>query len=433
MIRRLVAAYVAVCIGYFSCITPARAFAPIAVLAAPQVVSAGASYGVAALAGLIGLAGLYLEISDLDGNKARVPLKEGADAEPPAPSAAPSAPPLSSGAQPDTYASCGRAYAGDTGYGWTELCSVCISGWMTWGGDRICIRTSDGFQYTQANTGVTCPPGYSSSGSSCVLSNPRQATPDKNCDLKFSASKYMYYNDADCPSGPTIDHSKAVPGLRSDGDVAFVAGKDSQGNPVLAKVLNQRDPQTGAVTQRVLQYFRQSGANVETTTVTMNPQAVVQSVSTSTSPGQLTSPSTSPSASTTPDNATTTPQAQTDPTKQPILQFPDDYAREPTTQAIKSGVEQLHRDLTDTTTLDDPAIPGSQEFTDSFFKDAFTGLKGWQLPAHSSQCPTGALDLFGEHLVIDAHCTLISNHWSALQAAMAVVWTLMALFIVLRA
>lgn len=454
MTNRFLAFLAAVLFTFSSVVTPARAFAPVAVLAAPQVVSAGAAYGVAALAGLIGLAGLYLEISDMDGNKARIPLKEGADAEPPAPSAAATNP----GTQMPTY-----LYSVQSGYNCNvgsysspgELCTAARSccannaSWQCQVGNSSETSCRLDWYNNGAYSGpamtlpvskvngapqVTCPSGYIKSGSSCVLSNPREAAPDKNCDLKFNASKYMYYNDADCPSGPTIDHSKAVPGLRSDGDVAFVPGRDSQGNPVLVKVLNQRDPSTGAVTQRVLEYYRQTGANVEKTTVAMNPQAVVQSVSTSTSPGQLTSPSTSPSASSTPDNATTTPQANTDPTKQPVVQFPDDYARENTAQRTATAVENLLKPETAPT---DPSLPESSQFRDSFFKDTFSGLKQWRVPAHTSQCPTATFDydLFGKHfhLVLDAHCTISEQIRSLLSAAMIVFWSITALFIILWA
>jgi hypothetical protein len=252
--------------------------------------------------------------------------------------------------------------------------------------------------------------------------------------LTFNAGKYMYYNDADCPSGPTIDHSKAVPGLRQDGDVVFVPGRDANGNNLLVKVLQQRDPQTGAVTQRSLEVYRQRDAtNVDVTTVTLSPAAQVQTVSQTVQPGQITNPSTSPTASSTPDVATTTPTANVDPTKQPTIVFPDDYARENTSQATKSGIDQLHKDLTDTESVDDPLIPEASRFTDSFFSGTFDGIKGWSLPSHSSVCPTGTFAFNNTTYTMDAHCQLANNHFGALQAAMAVVWSLLALFIVLKA
>lgn len=113
--------------------------------------------------------------------------------------------------------------------------------------------------------------------------------------------------------------------------------------------------------------------------------------------------------------------------------FPDDYARQSTLQSVDSGIATLHRDLTDSTNIDDPSIPEQSQFTDNFFADTFDGLKGWSLPGHSSQCPAGTFTWNSTSYTFDAHCQLVNNHFGALQASMAVVWTLLALFIVLKA
>lgn len=444
LIRRAIAAYVAVSIGFFSCVQPARAFAPVAVIGAAQVVAPGAaSYALAALAGLIGLTGLYLELSDDQGNKARMPLSDRPDAEP----AAPSAPSNSSGSVQTRYIG-----GGQTHDSYSAACSAAFSFQqmsdppptnyeyvLTVNNGSQCAYasryipsgwTSGDYPLTVGTTtGLVCPSGYVESGGSCVLANPREATPDKNCDLKFNARKYMYYDDADCPSGPSIDHSKAVPGLRANGEIAYVYGKDSFGRPVLLEVLRQGDG-----TQTVVRQYVQSGANVQTTTATVNATTgAIESVSTSTNPGQITAPATAPSDPATAANPTTTPTATTDTTKNPEIVFPDDYAREPTLQATKTAIDQIHTDLTEKESMDDPTIPGSSEFTDSFFSGTFDALKGWQLPGHSSQCPVGSFDWNGTTYSINAHCQLVADHFNALQAAMTVVWSLLALFIVLRA
>lgn len=118
--------------------------------------------------------------------------------------------------------------------------------------------------------------------------------------------------------------------------------------------------------------------------------------------------------------------------------FPSDYARhgEATTAAngIKDAVGTLHGDLTGTTTTGDPVEPTSGDMPG--WGSTFSSLLGWQLPAHGSSCPTPSLDLafmgLGSHSMT-MHCTLINNHFDALNAAMMVVWTVLALFVVLRA
>jgi hypothetical protein len=60
------------------------------------------------------------------------------------------------------------------------------------------------------------------------------------------------------------------------------------------------------------------------------------------------------------------------------------------------------------------------------------------LPQHLSQCPSATLDLSGVLGVsrvysFDAHCGLIADHFGTLSGAMGVVWTVLALFLVLKA
>lgn len=113
--------------------------------------------------------------------------------------------------------------------------------------------------------------------------------------------------------------------------------------------------------------------------------------------------------------------------------WPDDYARQATVASIDAGIAQLHQDLTRTEDKADPDIPESSRFTDAFFSGTFDALKGWQLPGHTSQCPVGSFSWNSTTYAIDAHCQLVNDHFNALQAAMTVVWSLLALFIVLRA
>lgn len=64
---------------------------------------------------------------------------------------------------------------------------------------------------------------------------------------------------------------------------------------------------------------------------------------------------------------------------------------------------------------------------------AFTGLKGWQLPVHASQCPTSSFAWNGNTYTFDAHCQLATDHFAAFRGVMTLVFSLSALFVVLKA
>lgn len=113
--------------------------------------------------------------------------------------------------------------------------------------------------------------------------------------------------------------------------------------------------------------------------------------------------------------------------------WPDDYSREGTLQAAKAGIDQLHKDLTDQQSTDDPSRPADSVFTDAYFNGTFDTLKTWSLPGHTSACPTGSFVWNSVTYTMDVHCQLFNDHMSTIQAAMAVVWSILALFIVMRA
>lgn len=60
-------------------------------------------------------------------------------------------------------------------------------------------------------------------------------------------------------------------------------------------------------------------------------------------------------------------------------------------------------------------------------------LKSFVVPGHQSICPTPSADLFGKHLVLDGHCSLLDTARPTLYAVMAFAWLALAMFIVLAA
>lgn len=120
------------------------------------------------------------------------------------------------------------------------------------------------------------------------------------------------------------------------------------------------------------------------------------------------------------------------------VNFPSDYSRAgEASTAAKSITDALGPKLDKITeTGTDPADPlqaDNSVFNNAFFNGTFTNLTGWQLPSHTSTCPTSSFVFNGSSFTVNSHCQLIADHFTALQAVMVVVWTVLALFIVLGA
>jgi hypothetical protein len=124
--------------------------------------------------------------------------------------------------------------------------------------------------------------------------------------------------------------------------------------------------------------------------------------------------------------------------------FPTDYARQGEAAAAANplGVklDTLHADLTQKVDGPaDPTLPPTSDFEDGFFKGTFSKLLAWNLPPHTSTCPTTTmnLDFFGRPLTLkmDEQCQLLNDPAVATVAAVSfdVSWLIAALFIVLWA
>jgi hypothetical protein len=76
-------------------------------------------------------------------------------------------------------------------------------------------------------------------------------------------------------------------------------------------------------------------------------------------------------------------------------------------------------------------IPTAQEILDPIL-NLLPGHKGFSAPSVQGQCPTPTIELYGSH-TMNAHCTLIEQNKSIIQAAMTFAWAAIALFIILSA
>lgn len=337
--KRPLSFFLAVLIGWGSVTQPARAFAPPLIYAAYMTASvSGSTYTLAALAGAIGIAGMYLTIQDAQDNAVRIPVGPNANNQPPAPAAAAT----TTGTTQTASARCGEILAMLGSTSTPNGCTVTTTyqsngtsyysgGYYSCGYNRITASSTGGcesynrtfpndgtYSYYQAQPNTTCPSGYTMSGSTCVLQEARQATDDKTCDILVTNGQFATANDMNCPA--TVDGSKVSPMLRDGKVIAY--GTNSSGQPLMWEVT------PGAQTYTVKEYQQIQTATqtqIKTTTATVDAAtSTVTSVQTQTSPGSMSSPSatTAPTVTTQadPTTATNTPTVTQDQTKPADLQ-----------------------------------------------------------------------------------------------------------------
>lgn len=76
-------------------------------------------------------------------------------------------------------------------------------------------------------------------------------------------------------------------------------------------------------------------------------------------------------------------------------------------------------------------IPSAQKILQPIL-DLMPSLKNFQVNTPPGTCPRPVIDLYGHH-VMSAHCDLIDNNKTLIQAAMVFAWAVVALFVILSA
>lgn len=230
--------------------------------------------------------------------------------------------------------------------------------------------------------------------------------------FRFHKGPLGWIADPTDPDWDTVPAKKAA--LSAQSSLSF-AGSNAAGQAT------QLDLQVNASAQVQMQARTQiDAANVKSRELILSPAMDPVSFTESVYPATSTAPGTAPG---------TSPGTET-----PTITFPDDYARQATTLASSQTLSKIETALTKVDAAPaDPVVPDAAEFQTAFFSGTFDALKGWRLPAHSSQCPSGSIPLFGDSFTVNAHCQLFADQSESLNAAMAVVWTIAALFIVLKA
>lgn len=165
---------------------------------------------------------------------------------------------------------------------------------------------------TPSTSPATCPAGYTLSGSSCVLSDARVASPDKACDYSRSGTTLSQY------AGDSVDCSGSALHPAVSASAMTLGGVDGGNNPVLISITPSSSG--GSVVQVQRQTTVNGQTQVQTTTITVAPDGTVAGTQTAAQVGTITL---DPSTQT--GTATTTGPA---PAPAPQLQFPTDYARQ---------------------------------------------------------------------------------------------------------
>lgn len=289
--------------------------------------------------------------------------------------------------------------------------------------------TNDGsyldlFPHVTATT--TCPGGYTASGSSCNLSNARAAVTDGKVDLTRGASGYT---NTDKDSSAAADFSKTANGETQ------VWGKDSQGNPMVATVKPDGVNTRLTVQKQVASADGQSTVKSDNYIIN-NSTGAVTAVGSGTTSGTIALPDTAAGSPAVTSGAAVNPVAATGSgtgTGTGDIVFPSDYARSGeavnAANIVKTAVNAVGDKLTNSVDVSDPTAP---DYVDPWGV-TFGALKGWSLPGHTSTCPVGSFGWNNQTFQFDAHCQLVSDHFGVLQAAMSVVWVVLALFVVLGA
>lgn len=285
------------------------------------------------------------------------------------------------------------------------------------------------------NPPIACPAGYS--GSPCVLSNARAVTQDNRQDFGRSGAAYAPV------SGDLTGTIVGIQGTtNSANDSISFTGKNASGSLESVTAVALSTGGTGLI-QRVNMTDSAGNTYVKTVSLGLDMDGNVIDVTQYSTNGSLTNtPSASgaatvvaPVAGAISANPTGTPAATG-------ITFPSDYARSgeasnaanTITSTLSPRLDVIGNALTQTGTVTDPALPVAGDMP--VWGNTFTNLLSWTLPGHSSACPQPSMDLtamgLGTH-TLSAHCNLLANNAAPLHSSMVLVFTVIALFIVLGA
>lgn len=281
----------------------------------------------------------------------------------------------------------------------------------------------------------TCPAGSTLNGSSCAVTNPREAVPDSKKDIQRTPTGFNSSGDADpLPSYASVQNG-----------VVYASGKNSSGSPVMIEYSVSADG-----TKTYIRHYTQSEDATQSavkaqTLVVDNATGSVQSASVATSAGSITPGTGAGSVPSVTTGAAVTSGAGAG--SQPIV-FPSDYARvgeaalaasvvSAKLDTVKSSVDSLK----DAPAVENPdiPIPTIAAAQDGFYgvNNPVVGLLGWRVPGMVGVCPSADIDFdwkeFVYHGRLDSHCAYAEQFRATAATIFDALWVVVAFFIVLGA
>lgn len=322
--------------------------------------------------------------------------------------------------------------------------------------------------FTSINS-TGCSTGYVLSGSTCTLSDARLVTPDRTLDIGIVGNINSILPDAD-----TMAINKK-PVISADGSnvkyAGYVTGSDGQKHMLWIDVQKQNLADASADLYRMqVSYIEHNMGACATDPACQSLGSTPQEITTQTlqvANGVVTGTATSKSTGsvgtagdtyiksdgttgtvqpnelvvTKPDTTgkTTTPSQVADSPVIPQTQtidFPKDYARYGeagfAAQPIVDKLTLINDKLSqgDSNTPIDSDLP---PIDNTPFINYFNPLRAWSMPVVAGTCPFGSFVWNGHTYSFDSGCTLFNNNLGIIRGAMSVVYSIVALFIVLSA
>lgn len=392
--------------------------------------------------------GGYVSITDSNGSSVDIPV---GGAPVPAPYAAPTAsivPGTTSYTDTMTAptAQCTTTAAtGQLACDAAHSCAVAYYGWpnnpVVYNGSCANVSGSGTWGVMTTNSSApSCPSGYVLVNGVCTLTDARLIVPDSTQDWTRSNNTYGEYSGD--LKGVTVGASGTT---STASDSVSVTGQDSAGNTV---TITSVAVTGGTVITKKTQLQDSVGSTyVKSQTVNFSSTGSITSTSSQNITGSLSGVAGSDGGLTTIINNGSGVIAAA-----PASGFPGDYARtgEAATAAAGLGTKLdgigtkldgigtklagIASAVSDTSTPTEMVLPVDADMPG--WSTTFDNLKGWSLPPHNSACPQPTLDLsnvgLGTH-VMDSHCALMINYGAVIHQAMTVVFSVLALFVILAA
>jgi len=253
-----------------------------------------------------------------------------------------------------------------------------------------------------------CKAGYTldAAGNTCNLTNPQQVQKpaDHICEMVKSSTGTFTPSatDPDCANATIAGNNTAKLEYTVSETEHLIIQNDNNGKVTITqKAYNASENKTSAYTATL------STARVVTATTTTNaPGNTLADTGTGTGTGGTSGETT-------------------------VVNFPNDYSKTGEAQTAANSIISKLDPLTSTTGAADGSAT-DPTFSDGF-GETFNALTAWQLPLHTSTCPTAQFTVWNHQFNLNAQCTVFNDVKTPLSFAMVAAWVILALFIVLGA